>query len=104
MGNEHAVKTLNHAEPDRIARQRDRLLELLDNESDWLQAETIITLCKIATHRDHYQKVLPVIIDKAAAIRVASRCLKFPLRIPRRYQAERPVPAWKWFRRAGFRK
>ncbi|MDX1682122.1 MAG: hypothetical protein R3336_03280, partial [Phycisphaeraceae bacterium] len=68
----HAVKALRRSDGARIARHRDRLLELLEYDSEWLQSETIVTLSKIAAGRDHYRTVLPVLIDKSAALRTSS--------------------------------
>ena len=68
----HAIKALGRADTERIAKHRDRLLAFLEYDCDWLQSESIIVLSKIAVQPDHYKKVLPLIIDKASAIRVDS--------------------------------
>ncbi len=68
----YAIKALSRADAKRIAQHRDRLLELLEYDSDWIQADAILTLCKIATDSDHYKIVLPAIINKASALTVDS--------------------------------
>lgn len=68
----HAVKALSRAEPERIGKHRDRLIEFLDYDSDWVQKEAVLTLCKIATERDHYRVVLPEIIATSAAFTIDS--------------------------------
>lgn len=64
-----AVKALGRADADRIAKHRDRLMELLEYDSVWLQTDAVLTLTRIATEPDHYKVVLPAIIDKAASFR-----------------------------------
>jgi hypothetical protein len=66
----HAAKALGRAEPERIAKHRDRLLELLRYDSEWVQTEAVLTLCKIATEREHYKTVLPAIIKTSSQFTV----------------------------------
>jgi hypothetical protein len=66
----HAIEALGRAEPKRIAKHRDRLLEFLDYDSVWVQTPAVLTLTKIATDREHYKIVLPAIIDKSASFTV----------------------------------
>ena len=68
----HAIKALERAAPERIAKHRDRLLEFLEYDSVWLQTEAVVTLAKIATDPEHYRVVLPKILDKAASFTVDS--------------------------------
>ncbi|MFO8027852.1 MAG: DUF6288 domain-containing protein [Opitutales bacterium] len=68
----HAIKALGRADPDRIGEHRDRLLEFLDYDSDFIQKSAVITLTKIATEREHYQAVLPPIIAKSASFLIDS--------------------------------
>ncbi|BCX46693.1 hypothetical protein HAHE_06010 [Haloferula helveola] len=68
----HAIDALARAKPEVIAKHRDRLIEFLDYDSSWLQTAAVCTLAKIATAPEHYKAVLPVIIKKAAALRVDS--------------------------------
>ncbi len=66
----YAIKALGRADKEIIAKHRDRLLEFLQYDSDWVQSEAVNTLAKIATERDHYRVVLPAIIDTASALTV----------------------------------
>jgi len=66
----HAIDALSRAEPERIGRHRDRLLEFLDYDSVWLQRAAVTTLAKIAEQPEHYKIVLPAIINKAASFTV----------------------------------
>lgn len=68
----YAIEALRRAESERIAEHRDRLMQFLNYDSDWIQKEAIITLCRIATERDHYKVVLPAIIDTATSFTVDS--------------------------------
>ena len=68
----HAIQALGRAEPARIAKHRDRLIEFLDYDSVWIQAAAVATLTKIATEPDHYKVVLPAIMDKASSFTVDS--------------------------------
>jgi len=63
---------LKRAKPERIAKHRDRLLEFLKYDSVWVQTAAVVTLAKIATAPEHYKKLLPLILKKAAAFTVDS--------------------------------
>ncbi|MDX1681608.1 MAG: DUF6288 domain-containing protein, partial [Phycisphaeraceae bacterium] len=65
-----AVQALRRGGADRIARHRDRLLDLLEVDSVWLQDQVVLTLAEIATDPAHYRTVLKPIIDKAASFTV----------------------------------
>jgi len=66
----HAIQALGRAEPERIAKHRDRLLEFLEYDSVWIQTDAVITLTKIATDPKHYKVVLPAILEKSASFTV----------------------------------
>ena len=66
----HAIKALERAAPDVIAKHRDRLIEFLDYKCVWLQTAAVCTLAKIATEPAHYKAVLPEIIATSCAFRV----------------------------------
>lgn len=68
----HAVWALRRADVDRIGQHRDRLLEILKIDSDWVQSETIQTLAKISTEREHYRAVFPAIVKAASMLRTDS--------------------------------
>jgi hypothetical protein len=68
----YAIKALERADPDQIGKHRARLLEFLDYDSDWIPKSAVLTLAKIATEREHYQVVLPAIIDKSASFLIDS--------------------------------
>ena len=68
----HAIKALERADRDRIGKHRDRLLAFLEYDSDWIQKSAVLTLAKIATERDHYKIVLPVIIAESASFKIDS--------------------------------
>ena len=69
---QHAIQALKRAKPERIAKHRDRLLEFLKYDSVWVQTAAVVTLAKIATAPEHYKKLLPPILKKAAAFTVDS--------------------------------
>jgi hypothetical protein len=77
----HAIDAMIRANPDVIAKHRDRLLEFLDYKCTWLQASAVCTLAKIATDPAHYKIVLPAIIDRSAAFRVDSASSRSSLAI-----------------------
>lgn len=66
----HAIRALERAEPERIARHRDRLLEFLEYDSVWLRTAAVVTLTRIATTPPHHEVVLPSVLDKAASFTV----------------------------------
>jgi len=68
----HAIEALARANPDVIAKHRDRLLEFLDYKCTWLQTAAVCTLAKISTDPAHYKSVLPAIVNKSASFRVDS--------------------------------
>jgi hypothetical protein len=68
----YAVEALGRANPDVIAKHRDRLLEFHDHESVWLRTSATCTLAKIGTDPAHYETVLPAIIDESTSFRVDS--------------------------------
>lgn len=68
----HAIDALSRANPDVIAKHRDRLLQFLDYKCIWLQTAAVCTLAKIATDPAQYKKVLPAIVKKSASFRVDS--------------------------------
>ena len=68
----HAIDAITRANPDVIAKHRDRLLEFLDYKCTWLQTSAVCALAKISTDPAHYKAVLPAIVDKAASFRVDS--------------------------------
>jgi Family of unknown function (DUF6288) len=66
----HAINALARANPEVIAKHRDRLLEFLDYKCTWLQPAAVVTLSKIATDPAHYKTVLPAIVKTSASFRV----------------------------------
>jgi hypothetical protein len=68
----HAIEALRRGSPKMIAPHRDRLLAFLKHECIWLQTAAACTLARIATDPAHYKTVLPLIVDKAASVRVDS--------------------------------
>jgi len=68
----YAIKALNRADADLVAQHRDRLIELLRYDSDWLQEASIRTLTKIANDQKHYKAVYPAIIYTTANLTVDS--------------------------------
>jgi len=66
----YAVEAMHRADPDRVARHHERLLELLKYNSDWIQAASIVALTKIANDREHYKDVYPAIIYTASKMTV----------------------------------
>ncbi len=68
----HAIEALGRANPDVIAKHRDRLLKFLDYKCIWLQTASVCVLAKIAVDPAHYKTVLPPIMDTTAAFRVDS--------------------------------
>lgn len=69
---QHAVEAMARADAQRIAKHRDRLLELVDYDSDWMQSAAVVTLTKIATDPRHYRAVLPPIIKRTASFTIDS--------------------------------
>jgi hypothetical protein len=78
----YALKALRRADADRVEKHKDRLLELLQSDSSWLQMDAGVALSMIATDSDHYQEVLPALIDTMASLRIdgPSREVTFALR------------------------
>jgi hypothetical protein len=68
----HAIEALGRANPDLIAKHRDRLLEFLDYKCTWLQASAAVALAKISVNPEHYKAVLPKIVATSASFRVDS--------------------------------
>jgi hypothetical protein len=68
----HAIEALGRTSPEKIAPHRDRLLAFLKYDCTWLQTAAACTLAKIAADPEHYEIVLPAILDTAAAFRVDS--------------------------------
>ncbi len=68
----HAIEALSRANPDVIAKHRDRLLAFLEYDCTWLQTAAVCTLAKISIDPAHYKIVLPAIMDTTAAFRVDS--------------------------------
>ncbi len=68
----HAIEALGRANPDLIAKHRDRLLQFLDYKCIWLQTASVCTLAKISADPAQYKTVLPAIVKKSAAFRVDS--------------------------------
>lgn len=68
----HAAWALRRANAERIGKHRDRMIEMLKIDSDWVQAETIQTLAKISTEPEHYRVVLPAIVEAASRLRTDS--------------------------------
>jgi len=58
----YAVQALERAPKETIGKHRDRLFELLDYDSVWIQEMTVITLAKISAEPEHYKIVLPKIM------------------------------------------
>lgn len=56
-----AIKALAKAEKSIIVKHLDRLVELLESESIFIQQAAVIALSKIATDPTHYKKVLPLV-------------------------------------------
>lgn len=86
----HAIEAMGRAKPDVIAKHRDRLLQFLDYNCTWLQTAAICALSKIATEPAHYKKVLPVIIDKSASLRVDSASYRTTTAISAAMQTSSP--------------
>lgn len=63
----HAVQALRRADKERIGVHRERLLQLLKHESVWMRKETVMTLVKIATEEEHYEKVLLPLVATSAS-------------------------------------
>lgn len=75
----HAIRALERADPERIVKLRDRLLEFLEYDSVWLQTAAVTTLTRIATTPPHHQVVFPAVLDRAASFTVdaaSSRALR----------------------------
>lgn len=68
----YAIKALERAEPDRIGEHRDRLLQFLEYDSVFIQESAVATLTKIATEREHYEIVLPAVINTFASFMIDS--------------------------------
>lgn len=68
----HAIEALARGDTKLIARHRQRLLQLLDSECVWIQEASVAMLARIAAEPDHYQALLPVLVEKAAGFRVDS--------------------------------
>ncbi len=68
----HAIEAMGRANPELIAKHRDRLLELMNYDCDWIQTAALCTLAKIAGDPAHYKIVLPAIIERSASFRVDS--------------------------------
>lgn len=68
----HAIDALARANPERIAKHRDRLIEFLNYDSVWLQTSAVLTLTKLSTRPEHYKTVLPAIVAKSASFTVDS--------------------------------
>ncbi|QTN32657.1 PDZ domain-containing protein [Akkermansiaceae bacterium] len=66
----HAINALARANPEVIAKHRERLLEFLDYKCTWLQPAAVVALSKIATDPAHYKTVLPAIVRVSSAFRV----------------------------------
>jgi len=64
----HAVKALSRADNDRIGKHRDRLLELVDHDSIFMQTAAVLTLANIAAEREHYKQVIPAIVRRSTAM------------------------------------
>jgi hypothetical protein len=57
-----AVKALARAENSTIVKHMDRLIELLDSESIFIEEAAATTLRPLATDPSHYKKLLPLIV------------------------------------------
>lgn len=57
-----AIHALAKAPKPVIGKHRDRLLELLEYDSTWIQMAAVITLAKIGAEPEHYKIVLPKIV------------------------------------------
>lgn len=66
----HAAKALARADKKRIGSNRDRLMQLLRFDEEWVQTEAVLTLCRIATEEEHYTSVLPAIIATACSFKI----------------------------------
>ena len=68
----NAVKALGRSDTERIARHRDRLMDLLQHDSEWMRKQAVLTLCVIAGDAEHYQTVLPAILATSASFTIDS--------------------------------
>lgn len=68
----HAIEALSRANPDVIAKHRNRLAQFLDYNCTWLQTAAVCALARISTEPAHYKTLLPVLVDKTASFRVDS--------------------------------
>jgi len=69
---QHAVEALAKSTPEEIAKHRDRLIELLATDCDWIQVASVCALSKIAADPAHCKIVLPAILKTTADFRVDS--------------------------------
>ncbi len=71
-GTLHAIEALGRTNPQLIAQNRTRLLELLEYDSTWIQTAAVCTLARICTQPEHAKTLLPLLVKKATSFRVDS--------------------------------
>ncbi|MGB0743651.1 MAG: DUF6288 domain-containing protein, partial [Opitutales bacterium] len=62
-----AMDAIARAEPELIAKHKDRLLELLGNENWWVNTTATKTLAQIAADPRYYRQVLPPLLKAVAS-------------------------------------
>ncbi len=67
-----AIEALARTTPQMIAPYRDRLLQLADYDSVWIQTAAVCALAKICNDPQHCKVVLPTMLKRAATFRVDS--------------------------------
>ncbi len=71
-GSLHAIEALGRTNPQLIAQNSERLLQLLEYDCTWIQTAAACTLAKIAADPKHYKTLLPVLVKKFMSFRVDS--------------------------------
>jgi hypothetical protein len=62
-GVQTAALALSNSDPERVARHKDRLIELVRHEDRWIQDSAMTALTLIALSKPHYKDVLPPMLD-----------------------------------------
>ncbi len=71
-GTLHAIEALGRTNPQLIAQNRKRLLDLLEYDCTWIQTAAVCTLAKISSDPQHAKVLLPVLVKKVSSFRVDS--------------------------------
>ncbi len=66
----HAVQALSRADVKSIEAHRERLIGFLGYNCTWLQTAATCALARLCTMPEHYQTLLPMVLDKSASFRV----------------------------------